>query len=203
MSDQRETVRRGYDAIAADYAAARSDESNARPLLDTLRERLPADARVLDAGCGDGHPVLAALDRFDRVGLDLSNTQLRRASRQVSAELVRGDLAALPFAADAFDAVTAFHSVIHVPTEDHPEAFREFARVLRPGGWLLATVGDEAWAGANDDWLDTGVRMEWSFPSMTTTREHLSDAGFVVENSWTVDDELGGEFPFLLCRRRA
>jgi SAM-dependent methyltransferase len=51
------------------------------------------------------------------------------------------DAAALPFAADAFDAVTANHMLYHVP--DRGAAFAEFRRVLKPGGRLYATTNGE------------------------------------------------------------
>lgn len=56
----------------------------------------------------------------------------------------------LIFAADWFDAVTAFETVYFWP--DLPKSFREIRRVLRPGGTLLIcnecsgdAPGDETW----------------------------------------------------------
>jgi len=36
--------------------------------------------------------------------------------------------------------VTAYHAVSHVSRESQPEGYREFVRVLRPGGRLLMTL---------------------------------------------------------------
>ena len=205
MSDQRDAVRRAYDEMAETYADQRADDPPELDLLGDLTARLDDGARVLDAGCGQGTPVAARLaERFDVTGLDFSRAQLALAARAVpDAGFVRGDMTALPFADDSFDAVCAFYSIIHVPTEEHPTVIREFARVLRPGGSLLLSAGGEAWEGANPDWLESGVEMRWSFPALDATLGQLSDAGFGVEDDRIVRDDLGDEgsaFPFVLAR---
>ncbi|MFB6127565.1 MAG: class I SAM-dependent methyltransferase [Halolamina sp.] len=200
---QRRVVREGYDAIAADYDRRRAGDAD-RPHLDAFLDRLPADATVLDAGCGGGRPVLSRVD--DRpdlrgVGLDFAETQLALARSRTDAALLAGDMTALPVADDAVDGITAFHSVIHVPEPAHSAVYREFARALRSDGHLLVSVGTDVFNGANDDWLDTGVRMEWAVPAPETARRQLRAAGFTLRASWTVDDELGGAVEFLLLER--
>ena len=198
---QRRRVRDAYDEIAADYDAHRDE--NGSGVLPELLDRLDADARVLDAGCGAGRVGLDGLDADHRtVGLDFSGEQLRLAAAADRGDaLVAGDMTGLPFAADSFDAVTSFYAVIHVPGDDHATVLSEFARVCRPGGWLLFNTGDQEWAGANDDWLETGTRMEWSYPDPAVTEALLADAGFEVVSRWAPDDELGGDFPTFLARR--
>lgn len=211
--DRRAAVRRGYDELADAYDDARALDDVERESVDALLSALGSDASgsddpddagrsLLDAGCGAGRAVLERVadeTGIDAVGLDFSREQVERA--RAFAPTVQGDMTALPFAEGAFDAVTAFHSTIHVPTDDHGTLYEEFARVLRSGGWLLVTVGDDAWTGTNPDWLDAGAAMHWSVPAMETTREHLAAAGFTVERDWRSDDEIGGgEWPVLLCR---
>ncbi len=199
MSDQRTRVRDGYDALAADYDEQRTADPPAT--LDALVDRLDPDGRVLDAGCGGGKPVLAELGEGHRtVGLDFSAAQLALARDRTDGPLVRGDVTGLPFEGASFDAVTCLYTIIHVPVDDHPTVLGEFARVLREGGWLLLTSGHEAWTGHNDDWLDTGVRMEWSYPTVDDTRETLRERGFAVEEEWPNGHPDGGDFPFLLVR---
>lgn len=54
------------------------------------------------------------------VGVDFSREQLRRAvDNAPAASLVQGDMAELPISDGVFDAVTAYHSVIHLPTAQH------------------------------------------------------------------------------------
>lgn len=199
-----DAVRRGYDAIAEEYADAREDDPDDR--LSELLDRLPDEPRVLDAGCGDGRPVLTALGSAGpAVGLDLSGEQVRRAADNVpNAGAVQGDLSQLPFSDDSFDGLTAYHSLIHVPLAEHSTAISEFSRVLRPGGWALLSEGSEEWSGSNPDWIDTGIEMHWSMAGPEATRTQLREAGFAVEREWSVDDELAEDEdaskPFFLAR---
>lgn len=206
MTD-RNVVRRGYDALAADYQQARGHTSRDDDLLDELAGKLPADFRVLDAGCGDGRPVSTRFaPEGDVVSLDFSRSQLTFAEARVpTASLVLGDMTSLPFASDAFDAVCAFSSFIHVPDGEHETALREFRRVLRPGGWLLFTTGCSAWEGRNPDWLESGVAMEWSILGLDATLDMVARVGFAVEDTWVVADELDdgnddAKFPFVLAQ---
>src|SRR3954468_3658711 len=92
----------------------------ARP-IDALA--LPADARVLDVGCGTGAngPVLAEGGRF-AVGLDASPIPLGMETRGHTAR-VRGDAERLPIADASFDLVAALDVLEHL--DDHAAAVRE------------------------------------------------------------------------------
>ena len=188
----KDAVRRGYDELAQAYAADRNEDGRGREVLSQFLRKLPEPARVLDAGCGQGVPVLGDLSASaTAVGTDISRTQLELAAERVpDAALAQGDMTALPFRGGAFDAVTAYHSLIHVPRGQHQRAVDEIARVLDEGGRLLCSEGPEEWSGSNPDWLDTGVEMQWHIAGAAATRDHLRTAGFVVEREWTVDDSL-------------
>lgn len=189
---EKNAVRRSYDALAEAYAAARGENTPALAALDRFRDALPEPKRVLDAGCGSG----AFLGRLPpgAVGLDLSREQLRLGAREhPDAGLVQGDMTSLPFAADAFDGVLAYWSLIHVPLAEHPATIEEFARVLRPGGRLLLSEGTDQWVGENPDWLGGDVGMAWEIAGGEATREHLRAAGFTVERVVGVPDALGDD----------
>ncbi|WP_435361224.1 class I SAM-dependent methyltransferase [Haloarchaeobius sp. DFWS5] len=205
MTDEhRNAVRDGYDAIAPFYADSRSENPDEIALIDEFCDRVPDGSLVLDAGCGEGRPVSAYLARtFGVVGLDISHVQAERATGHVpDARFVQGDLASLPFPSDAFAGLTCFHAVIHVPRTDHATVYEEFARVLEPGGWLLCTTGTSEWEGSNPDWLDSGTEMRWSLYGPEREREWLEAAGFTVERSTTIADEMGdGAFEYWLAKR--
>jgi demethylmenaquinone methyltransferase / 2-methoxy-6-polyprenyl-1,4-benzoquinol methylase len=110
--------------------------------LDRRWRRVTAQAvvrpgdRVLDACCGTGDLALAAVAQHGNVtGLDFSERMLERARRKSDAvEWVRGDVLALPFEDDSFDAATVGFGVRNVLDLDG--ALAELHRVLRPGGRL-------------------------------------------------------------------
>jgi SAM-dependent methyltransferase len=189
-TDERRAVRRGYEDLSATYATERGDNPRLRAVHEALLADLPADARLLDAGCGPGEPFLAdAADAVAAVGLDFSREGLTLARGNVpEAALVCGDMTALPVRADAFDALTAYNSLIHVPDEDVGTVLEEFARVLRPGGRLVCTTGTSEWAGSNPDWLGTGVEMRWHILGPDQAIERLELAGFTVLGDRRVAD---------------
>lgn len=92
---------------------------------------------MLDCGCGTGYN-LGWLKAYGRVtGMDLTASGLAVA-RRAGRPLVRGDAQSLPFRTASFDLVTTFDMPQCVP--DDAAAFREIARVLKPGGYLVANV---------------------------------------------------------------
>jgi demethylmenaquinone methyltransferase/2-methoxy-6-polyprenyl-1,4-benzoquinol methylase len=95
----------------------------------------PGD-RVLDACCGTGDFAIADARAGGRVtGLDFSKRMLERAREKApKLEWVHGDLLALPFPDEAFDAATVGFGVRNVV--DLGAGLRELRRVLRTGGRL-------------------------------------------------------------------
>lgn len=205
MSD-RKHVRHAYNDIADTFAEKRSADSDELERLEQLLDQFPEVARVLDAGCGHGTPILARIARAaEAIGVDCARGQLELATANApTASLLQGDMTALPVRDATFDAVTAFHSLIHVPLEHHQSVLEEFARILKPESYLLLTEGTEAWEGENPDWLDSGVEMQWEIAGSETTERQLRAAGFSVLDRWIHSDELGDDeatFTLFLARR--
>ena len=114
------------------------------PVVAAAAEIAPGD-RVLDVGCGTGALTREvrrrAGERGAVAGLDLNPGMLAVAGRQAPEIAWReGDAAALPFAAESFDAVVSQFVLMFV--EDRAAALREMHRVLKPGGRLAIAVWD-------------------------------------------------------------
>ncbi|ELY59225.1 putative methytransferase [Natronococcus amylolyticus DSM 10524] len=200
--DRRE-LRRAWDELAEPYAASRRADGDDAALIDELLESIPPEATVLDVGCGDGRRTLANLAGVDRIGLDLSRRQLELAADAVpEAQLIQGELTALPLAANAVDAITAYHTVFHVPRAEHPAVYAELARVLQPGGRLLMTGSSGRYETVRENWLGSGRSMFFSTPGPRSTREALERAGFELDWERTVDDPLGSSVPFVMATYR-
>jgi len=114
--------------------------------LASTRELLRASglqpgARLLDAGCGLGASARLAAEEFCLAvdGVDGSSDVIALAEVRGSHLRIHwtlGDLAALPFDDDSFDAVLA---ECVLSTTERPTVLRELARVLKPGGVLLVS----------------------------------------------------------------
>jgi len=121
---------------------------------ETLCEALDVEAgeRVLDVACGNGNAALAAARRFCAVtGLDYVPSLLHQAADRARNEhltlrLVEGDAERLPFEAGQFDVALSTFGIMFAP--DQPQAAREIARVVRPGGRIgLANWTPEGFIG--------------------------------------------------------
>jgi predicted methyltransferase len=97
----------------------------------------------------------------------------------------------------------AYHVVFHVPRAEHPSVYREFRRVLRPGGVLLMTVGTSRHEGTRRNWLNSGHPMFWSTPGENETDKQLREAGFEGSEKRVVDDPLGSEALFVFTEARS
>jgi len=193
----RNEVRRAWDEVAATYAARRDPGGSDAALIDDLLAGLPPDPDILDVGCGDGARTLANLPAGS-VGLDVSRRGLDLAGETVpEARLVHGELSALPFGADRFDGITAYHAVFHVERERHPAVYAEFARVLRPGGTLLMTLPGGRFETVRRGWM--GGRMFFSAPGRDRTLAQLREAGFTEIETVTATDPLGSSTEFVFA----
>jgi SAM-dependent methyltransferase len=103
---------------------------------DAVAEKKPT--RILDVGCGLG----SITERFvkelkaDVQAIDVSARMVELArARGIDAQVA--DAEQLPFRDGEFDCVFAGWVLYHVPGLE--QALSECARVLRPGGWLVAS----------------------------------------------------------------
>jgi demethylmenaquinone methyltransferase/2-methoxy-6-polyprenyl-1,4-benzoquinol methylase len=103
------------------------------------RAGLRPGMRLLDVATGTGlvaHGAVSILGEPGRViGVDPSRGMLREAQKVLSSPLVQGRAEALPFRDDLFDMLSMGFALRHVPDID--VAFREYRRVLKPGGRLV------------------------------------------------------------------
>ncbi|MFT5284665.1 MAG: SAM-dependent methyltransferase [Planctomycetota bacterium] len=111
------------------------------PLLDAALTDKP-DSLVVDIGCGTGSNLTLVHDRFPKarqIGVDMDASALGYCTeRGESASLVRASGLALPIESGSADCVVALDFIEHV--DDDLALITEFARILRPGGSVVASV---------------------------------------------------------------
>ncbi|MGV9342788.1 class I SAM-dependent methyltransferase [Streptomyces sp. NPDC003688] len=136
-------TREFYDAVAEDYAANFRGAYAGRPLdralLRAYAELVGPGRPVADLGCGPGEvtALLAALG-LDVSGLDLSPAMVEIARREnPGLRFEQGSMLELALPDGALAGVVSWYSSIHTPVDRLPALFREYRRVLAPGGHLL------------------------------------------------------------------
>lgn len=115
--------------------------TNLKNWMRTQLKGLPANASILEVGCGDGSFTRHLAQYSSRVtALDISAAQIERNVRaHPEIKFLQHDVARpLPFAQDTFDVIWCSEVLEHL--FDPGFALREMQRVLAPGGRLLVTV---------------------------------------------------------------
>jgi len=154
-----------------------------RDILADLIERriaLPADAHILEIGCGTGHN-LEMLARFGRVdGIEIDEAARAIASGRLGHMVMDSPLPELPGVEDrTYDLVAILDVLEHV--EQDREALASIARKLRPGGKLLITVPAFPWMWSAHDEVNHHKRRY----TRGTLRKVIGDAGLELEMmSW-------------------
>jgi SAM-dependent methyltransferase len=162
---------RNADNLNARIAIHERFSTNPRgwfPWVWDVLTSLPAEAKVLELGCGSGAMWMACPERipagwsitlsdFSAGMLDSAWRSLVTLGRGFKFEQI--DAQSIPYSDETFDIVIANHMLYHVP--DRPKALGEIRRVLRSpdavsgkaGGHLVATTVGEAHLRELGGWL--------------------------------------------------
>jgi SAM-dependent methyltransferase len=177
--DDTELVRREYASEDGLRARASVYQGLAGPdarqvAFEAVRAARPS--RVLEVGCGWGEFAGRVRDELeaDVVAVDLS-PRMAELARERGVDARVGDVQALPFEDGEFDCVVANWMLYHVP--DIHRGLAEIARVLRPGGCLVAATNgkrhlEELWRLVGRD-KSTEVRHFFSEDGEELLRRHL------------------------------
>jgi 2-polyprenyl-3-methyl-5-hydroxy-6-metoxy-1,4-benzoquinol methylase len=122
-----------------------ANDPSRKYLLDPIILQIVGDVsgkRVLDAGCGEGYLSRKLAKLGAKVtGVEISPKKLSFAIKEQEREPLdityrKASIASLPFLADRSFDIAITNNVIQ-DVEDYQAAFREFSRLLRPGGTYL------------------------------------------------------------------
>jgi cyclopropane fatty-acyl-phospholipid synthase-like methyltransferase len=133
-----------YDAIAAlwDQQRVRLSPAEAR-ILPMVTRGLAPGARVLDLGCGTGHPVAThfATAGFRITGIDQSPAMLAFAQQRLPThQWLLGSIEDFP-PVEQVTAAVAWDSLFHIPRDRHAHILARVRSTLPEGGRFALTAG--------------------------------------------------------------
>ena len=143
-STASEDVELYYDAWAKKYNKDLKNWEYHAPVeaAKLLKRYIPESANILDVGCGTGLTGIALreLGYTDIVGIDISRESIILAEEAKAYSCLRQQdvqKQPFPFETDEFDAISCIGVLTYI--EDPKSLFREFCRIVRPGGYIIFT----------------------------------------------------------------
>lgn len=126
--------------IPADYSQAETGHLP-RQLRATFRKLVAPPARVLEAGCGQGHFTVALSHLgYDAVGIDWADRVIgRNQQRFPQIPFRQGDVRSIADPDNSYDAVYSPGVCEHFE-EGPDDVLREVVRVLKPGGVAVVST---------------------------------------------------------------
>jgi SAM-dependent methyltransferase len=141
-----------YDRMAAHDSTHWWYRARRDILADFLTREgdLPANARILEIGCGTGHnlPMLAKFGTVEAIEID-------PAAREIASQRLGRPVGAAPLPAltgverGAYDLIAVLDVVEHI--DDDVGALKAMAQCLKPGGKILITVPAHQWMWSAHD----------------------------------------------------
>lgn len=129
-------------------------------LHDRFLALLPANACILDLGCGSGRDSKAFLDRGYRIrSVDGSPEMCRSASILTGQRVLCMMFNELAVESE-FDGVWACASLLHVPAKNLTAMFWKIARALKPGGIFYASFKYGDYEGIRNERHNTDLTEE-------------------------------------------
>lgn len=117
---------------------------------------------ILDIGCGGGKNIATWLRKSKNshvTGLDYSEVSVAESSKKNKwaikrnrCEILRGNVAEMPFSDNTFDCVSAFETIYFWPGLE--ECFTEVNRVLKHGGIFMVCNGSDGENKSDEKWVN-------------------------------------------------
>jgi SAM-dependent methyltransferase len=117
--------------------------------LEPLARRLPAEAFILDVGCGSGRDLLWMKKQgFDVIGFERSPELAELARENAGCEVIEEDFETYDFSTILVDGVMLIGALVHTPYERFAEVFKNITASISSHGNVLITLkegqGDRA-----------------------------------------------------------
>jgi len=151
----KEDLKKYYNDRVASYASSYkgggrypSNYYRLQIVLKLLSDLKNGPGKILDAGCGDARVLKKVLESgYQVVGFDNSIEMLKEGKRTLQEagfepeKIYEGDIYQIPAKDASFDTILCLGVLSNLP--NHDIVFREFTRVLKPGGTVIFSLTNQ------------------------------------------------------------
>ena len=133
--------------------------------LEPLAKILPAEAFILDVGCGSGRDLLWMKKKgFDVIGFERSPGLAELARDNAGCEIMEGDFETYDFNSILVDGMMVIGALVHVPYERFSKVFENITSAISDNGSVLITLKEGSGSRTDSDgrtfyhWQDKKAR---------------------------------------------
>ncbi|HTR54606.1 MAG TPA: methyltransferase domain-containing protein [Kofleriaceae bacterium] len=206
-------IRTSYDVVAEKYANELAEGMMARPLERGLMiafaelVRALGDGVVGDVGCGPGHiaQFLTSLG-LHTTGFDVSAAMIEQARVKFPAlEFRIGSMLELPVTTAAWLGAIAMWSTLHCDADERSRFYKELARVVRTGGFILhgfyVSAPDQPPGSTYhlQQWFGLKVDLPTYFVAIEDAAAEMDKGGFEVAAALVREPMHANELPARRC----
>ncbi len=185
-----------YRKYAREWVALRGEDLYEKVWLDRMLALVPAQAQILDIGCGSGKPIAAYLlaQGCTVTGVDSSEAMLLMAQQNFPDQTwIQADMRQFHLA-QKFDAILAWDSFFHLTQDDQRQMFARFAQHAQLGTVLMFSSGP-AHGEAIGEFF--GEHLYHASLTQEEYRDLLTKSGFQVLKMVAEDPECTGHTVWL------
>jgi cyclopropane fatty-acyl-phospholipid synthase-like methyltransferase len=135
-----------YDKVGSTYNSMRSSNIGIKDILNEVN-MLGNKIKVLDLGCGTGHPIAKAISPIvkEYCGIDNSQPMLDAYLKNVqNADCKLMDMLDIDQISGKWDFIFSWGAICHLPIELQKKTMTVVSGLLKPEGRFLFTGGKEA-----------------------------------------------------------
>lgn len=176
-------VARSYDEIAHQWQQPHLETNGMRQHEHALKFRTQQSGRALDVGCGCHGRFIRLLMQHGYVpeGLDVSARMIELARQRHPGVVFHQADVCQWRPAGAYDFITAWDSIWHVPLAQSAEVLARLCAALAPGGVIIFTLGGRDAPEEKHD-SSMGPPMYYNTLGIPQTLQVLASAGCILRH---------------------
>lgn len=197
----KESTKAGYEATAREFTDNVA-ELAPRESIDRFIKLLPANAKIIDIGCGSGRDAEIFTGRgLSVVGIDNCNNLMEIAKAEAPlAQFQLMDIESMKFPANSFDGAWAVCSLSHIPKKLMPNVLKQIHSFLKPKGAFYIALRKGTGESLEKDTRYKGdIQKFWSYYEEEEINKLLKDANFKVIECTPIEKQFA--YPTLPCLR--